>query len=368
MISFDDSTLIDSALADRMLAGDEPALPQSPRSGLAPLEMVLVLPLLMLFMGVIIVFGFAVTWKIRSEYVARDATWKVQHPRSHNLHPTSPEWPEDDPNANGYLNASNSAGDPIESFYDDDALQAALIRGPIQTMRVNSELLNFSRDVDEGVAVIQRNSTILPNFGRINYRTSHSILDDRFQYSTMSWRKRPDHTRRIGNASRRIPIIYEIPLEFVYDNGTIASIGASIDSLRQATLMAIDEDMEFYDWYKRLYRSPSGVDPLLPYVPPHPGAYSVIRDFHPRISTNNYRLDPEYVRRTIVEPFLSRIPRVPLTMARQTKSLYQRVLRYNERGLCQPPLTMQEQDQLQQGIEQLDEYIDRLNARAASNS
>ena len=118
----------------------------SNRAALAPLEVVFVLPLLMMFMGVIIIFGYAASWKIRSEVVARDVAWKVRYPRhgtySHSsvsdkegssvfeLHERSPEWPErrDD---NERLESFRGGGQRIADYANDVVVVAPIVRGAV---------------------------------------------------------------------------------------------------------------------------------------------------------------------------------------------------------------------------------------------
>ncbi len=106
--------------------------------GLAPVEMAIALPLLMLFMATIIAFGYAASWKIRSEVVARNVAWRDRHPRWANSDARALEWPEP-------ATMNRYAGADLATFADDDILQAPIIVGPIPQVNVDPETLNFSR-------------------------------------------------------------------------------------------------------------------------------------------------------------------------------------------------------------------------------
>ena len=62
----------------------------SPRArALAPLEMVLSLPILLFIMAVIINFGTLASWKVRGLSAARHAVWSSRWPRSRSTSPTN---------------------------------------------------------------------------------------------------------------------------------------------------------------------------------------------------------------------------------------------------------------------------------------
>ena len=63
------------------------------RSGLAPLELVLALPLLLMVMALMVGIGVAATWKVRAQVTARNAAWSHRWPRSGGANPRPVEWP-----------------------------------------------------------------------------------------------------------------------------------------------------------------------------------------------------------------------------------------------------------------------------------
>ncbi|MCA9107138.1 MAG: pilus assembly protein, partial [Planctomycetales bacterium] len=98
------------------------------RRGLATLELVLWIPVLLMVTALMVVYGTSVAWRIRGEVAARDAVWRVLTPRTGRSEPRPPEpmWPE----------ASNGATYGFEddaplSVIDDPAIQHPVIRGPI---------------------------------------------------------------------------------------------------------------------------------------------------------------------------------------------------------------------------------------------
>ena len=288
------------------------------RRGLAPVEMALTLPLLMGFVAALVAFGYAASWKIRSEVVARNIGWRNRHPRWANWNAYPAEWPT--------TATFGRHGAPRLSDLDQFSVtQAPVIRGPISQVNVNSNLLNISRDVVQSGAQIQRTPPLLPRLGKISYDTSHQFLDDFFTHSEMG----------ISNSSRRIPSIYELDLDFVSDSAPVLlAVSAIQNNPRRQLLIALEEDPEFIAWQD--------------------GA----PDFHPRVSNRSYELDIDWVREQRVERLLRSIDRLPQTMVRSTIRLYRRQINESE-----PPLSDASVSQLERKIEELEDYLDRLESR-----
>ena len=288
------------------------------RNGLAPVEMAIALPFLMLFMASIIAFGYAASWKIRSEVVARDVGWRNRFPRWANANARAVEWPEP-------ATMNRYAGPPLSNLDEDRVTEAPIIVGPLPQVNVNSNTLDLTRDVVVGNAQVTRRPPVLPRLGEISYDTEHPYLDDQFTHSEMG----------ISNYSRRIPIIYETDLDFILDSvGIRNAVSAIVNNRYRGLLMALEDDVEFIAWY--------GSAP----------------DFHPRISIRNYQLDRAWVRRNRVERLLTSIDRLPQTMVSATISLYRTQLN------TEPPLPMNVQNELDRKIRELEQYLDRLRARA----
>ena len=289
------------------------------RRGLAPVEMALTLPLLMAFVAALVAFGYAASWKIRSEVVARNVGWRNRHPRWVNWEAYPAEWPRS-------ATFDRHDGAQLSDLDQFSVTQAPVIRGPISQINVDSNVLNFSRDVIQGGAQIQRTPPLMPGLGQISYDTKHQYLDDFFTHSEMG----------IWNTSRRIPRIYDLDLDFVRGSGpVIAAISAIENNPQRQLLIALEDDPEFIAW--------SGSAP----------------DFHPRISTRNYELDVGWVRQRYVTGLLRSIERLPQTMANSTIRLYQQQI---DESI--PPLSDGAIAEVERKIEELQAYIERLRERA----
>ncbi len=230
------------------------------RRGVAPVEMTLVLPVLMLMMAVIIAFGFNACWKIRTEIVSRDVVWRDRHPHkghwSANQFVRNPEFPaarEGQALADGsgrteqaYWQVSRDRD--LVAFDDDEVTKAAIIRGPLRNINVNSELLNYSRGVELGTARILRKPNILPKLGQVDFESRHSNLGDSFQFAIMllsdwvfiGW----------NEPTRRIPYIYETELDYV--NGLPAYLNAiaQVEAVRIPLCLTIDEEALYYEEFQ----------------------------------------------------------------------------------------------------------------------
>lgn len=283
------------------------------RNGLAPLEMVLVLPLLMMVMAIIIVFGYASSWKLRSETVARDGVWRDRWHRFSNRNARAVEWPAP-------AITSVRSGTSIQSFDAEPVLDDPMIAGPIPNVNVNANLLDLSRGVRVGISDIDREPPIFASLTSIRYRDEHPILDNRFQIRQMG----------TSNWRRRMPLIWEIDLDFIRDSAAIMSAVAAIDNAPfAAQLVVLDRDEEFLAWY--------GTAP----------------DFHPR-ARRFCNTDRGWVGSVIVPRLLRSIDNVPQRMARAFIRLYSDQLN------AQPPPPFSTQQELQRRIDALRVWLDSL--------
>ena len=289
------------------------------RRGLAPVEMALTLPLLMGFVAALVAFGYAASWKIRSEVVARNVGWRNRHPRWVHWNAYPAEWP-----TSGSFDR-HGAGQ-LEDLAQFSVTEAPIIQGPISQVNVDANLLNISRDVIQSGAQIRRSPPLLPRLGEISYDTNHQYLDDFFTHSEMG----------ISNSSRRIPRIYDLDLDYVRDSAPVLqAVSAIQNNPRRQLLIALEEYPDFIAW--------QGGAP----------------DFHPRVSTRNYELDVDWVRQQRVAGLLRSIERLPQTMVRSTIGLYRRQINESE-----PPLPEATIAELERKIQELEDYLDRLEARA----
>jgi hypothetical protein len=165
-----------------------------PANGLAPLEMVAALPLLMCLMAAMYYFGAAAVWKVRALSVARNMVWSTRWPRTGTTMPRPVYWPVDGA-------TSSTAGPDNAPAIDDTRVQQPVVRGPLPAAQVNSNLLDPTRGLREGQASVQRKFPLPGTLGTRVIRAEDVILDDKWQH------------RRMGlssNITRRIPILYAL--------------------------------------------------------------------------------------------------------------------------------------------------------------
>src|SRR5688572_4120119 len=147
------------------------------RRGLAPLELVLALPLLLAVMALMIVFGNAAYWKVRGLSVARNAAWSNRWPRHGFDEPTPTPW------APGQF---SRRGSPEVEALDDPQLQHPVVRGPLPNdFVVDDELLNPARGALEGHTQGEFQPAMMPSLGAFRYDLAHNLIDDKFQYLQM---------------------------------------------------------------------------------------------------------------------------------------------------------------------------------------
>lgn len=150
------------------------------RSGLAPLELVLVLPLLMMVAGLMLFVANAGVWKLRAHAAAREAAFQSVHPRQSASASQPPEWQRPE------LTYSVAPGpavwnvDPLENH--------PLLRGPSwPPLTVNSHLLDGSQGMTVGQSQSAVRSGLWPQM-RVNYRFQREVFvlgSHQWQYDSM---------------------------------------------------------------------------------------------------------------------------------------------------------------------------------------
>ena len=288
------------------------------RRGLAPLEMVLVLPLLMMIMSMIIVFGYMISWKLRTETVARDAIWRDRSDRFANEFATPVEWPE----LYSQIDPSiwTSRGNDVVEFDNEPETNHPIIAGPIPNVVVRDRVLEFGRGVRVGVADLDEEAPIFSTLAPIRFRVDHPILDNQFRYWQLGH----------GNFQRRIPVIYEVELDFIRSSAAMQSaVAAIVNSAVYAQLVALDRDPEFIAW--------RGSAP----------------DFHPRVG-RFCETDRQVVRENQVASVIRRISQLPQRMARASIRLYQ------EQIDTQPDLPEATRQELQRRIDALEAWLETI--------
>jgi hypothetical protein len=315
------------------------------RRGLAPLEMVLAIPLVMFTVALSVIVGTAACWKIRASVVARDAIWSHRWPRGEP--PSAAGRPGDtyDPVPSGWPQSaafSHRGSRPLADL-DHQAFRNPVVRGPLPNqVVVNADLFDPTLRVRLGDSHLNRPPAMLPRLAPLSFNLEDPILDGKWQYRQMG----------IGsNTSRRLPVIYQFPDGDSSERNAFQRAYQNIISAPwRPALDVLDRDDEFIAWY--------GSAP----------------DFHPRLG-RFCSLDTMDVQQRLVERHIPRIdsqprpsnprydpPGVPERMTRSFLGMYRQQLRILQS--LPPPLTPQQQAQiaeLQRKIEILTAFLATLN-------
>ncbi len=306
-----------------------------PRAGLAPLELVLSLPVLLFIMGLMIVMGTAGSWKVRTLANSRQSVLRTLWPRTGSSDPHPIGWPE---------SATLDLDDGLPPLMANDPyVDFTVVRGPLlvdpetgKSIPVREELFEMKDGLRKGLARIQRDFPVMakmPPHGIDMYR-EHLVLDNCWQYEQMNIP---------SNQTRRILFLYpvdlsgQIPDEIANYTQAVVAILMNPDD---PVLRLLDRNMELR------YPPPAG----LSYSPP----YGIGRfpDYHlPEDGGLRRRLlnpeqvcsmDPAIMFESVEEPLISEIqgkerPRsnlrdagVPGRMTRDYLNMYQSHLDFIE--------------------------------------
>ena len=166
------------------------------RSGLAPLEMVLGLPLVLLLFALIINAGFTGMWKLRLLGAASEAAWRDRDQRNGLSDPEyrSTFWKQPDPGReeSPLTTSRGHAEDPLN--IPDQALAEA-VRADFRSLDVDSGLLDPKQDSYSNNANIRRHFPLLPDSlqmmqGNLNYMlVAHTLPYWKTRLPTMQCRR-----------------------------------------------------------------------------------------------------------------------------------------------------------------------------------
>ncbi len=323
----------------------------SARSGLSTLELIMALPILLMIMALMINYGVAACWKLRTLTVSRHAIWSTRWPRSAGGDPRPAMWPE--------TATIGTSGLDRWATLDDARVHHPVARGPLTPWaNVNEPLLNPARGPREGNARIERGFPMLGRMGAYRLHASNALLDDLWQYQRMGLS---------SNRQRRIPVLYELAqAPASYSQAYVQAVMAILNNPGRAALNPLDRDDEFLGYSTRFAWGTGAPD------------------FHPRLS-QFCSLDHEIAQER-VDDLIERIaghveydaegnetgrtPGLPDRMTRAWIGLYRRVIDQLEALIdAQPPpspganTAMQaEIDQLERQIEVLQEYLETLSS------
>src|SRR5262245_38123900 len=164
------------------------------RRGLAPLELVISVPLLLFAVALSVIFGAVTCWKVRGEVAARDAVFSSRWPRSGAL-PRSPEW--------RVFNSSRGVqGGPELTVLNDPVFQNPLIRGPMPAgIAVDSEMLDPKNHARIGDSHLTRDPPALGKLGPYSIDVQQPLLDGKWQFRQLGYS---------SNGSRRLRQLYDL--------------------------------------------------------------------------------------------------------------------------------------------------------------
>jgi hypothetical protein len=305
----------------------------APRSGLAPVELVLSIPLLLMVMALSVIVGNAACWKIRAAVVARNEIWSTRQPRSDT--PADP-WPAGWPQS---AKMNHSGSRPLSDL-NLPAFQNPLVHGPLPNVTVNSQLFDPTLSVHVGSDYIERTPAMLPRLGDYSFNVEHPLIDGTWAY----WQ-----TGQYSNETRRMPSLY--PNTPHQNSGEKAAYDEAYQSIATASfrgnLAVLDHDEELRAFY---------------------GNYP---NFHPAVRSF-CSLDPSFVRDNYMANsggLLTQIANVPKTITNRFLSMYRSqlatlkaILQAAQQVGDPPPPGIQAQiAALEQKVQTLQDYLASLN-------
>lgn len=312
------------------------------RRGLAPLEFVLWLPVLLFVMALMVNYGTMATWRVRSEVISRHAAWRERWPRSaaDEAAPDRPFWPD--------AAVMTTEPDIALDVLDVPEIDHPVVRGPIPNEFIVRPLLDPTRGAYKGVSQVRRELPLLPSLGDYNSGdVDTALIDHKWQVATMG----------IPNRFRRSVVLYELP--------------KTDPSLPEAFATAVENvlGIPHYDALAILDRDED--------IRKYTGGYV---DFHPRVRTNMCELDLEVVREEQVVPLvdtrdgeirLGEISLLPRTMTAFFMNMYRAAKERMEQRIetlqaeleSVPPPTPERQAQITAEIAALQAEIDIITPK-----
>lgn len=204
------------------------------RRGLAPLELVIAVPLFLFIMALMINFATVSAWRVRGLAVARQTVWAQRHPRNAATVPRPDYWPTP-----AGLGAGGVQDAPI---LDDPRVNLPVVRGPnLGTFRVNDQLLDPTRGFRQGTSDITRDFPMLASLGGYRLGSGTTILDNCWRYRQTGlpywWH---DHW------AHRLTALYQLPT--AGGNYLTLYVQAALSILnmpQRSDLLILDRDPEF---------------------------------------------------------------------------------------------------------------------------
>lgn len=220
------------------------------RRGLAPMEFVFALPVLLFTMALMVNFGVIAAWKVRTHTAARQVIWRARSLHSGNLDPNPVDWPR-----TASISWSGDRGlQTVGKFVNVMPITHPFAHGPVVSGQGHTGqsgyvymrdryLLNITDGVGQGTSNIKRPFALLPKMGAFEFTQNHSLLDTRGQFRSMGFG---------DNFSRRAKgwYIFEEGPAWASAEARFRQADQSIVSYPQAGVLAsIDRDIEFRQFY-----------------------------------------------------------------------------------------------------------------------
>lgn len=259
-------------------------------------------------MALMINFGVAGAWKVRTQVAARYAGWSTVAERTGQSNPPPDNWPR-----NALWEEANGENLPdVDQLWNGHpdllapSIRGAVLTSPHQKIPVTVERrLEMDDEVQRGHAVLDRPLPLLRGAtanGRFSYDLSQDLFDNRWQFFTMGFSNNEDMRALQWYAIEHQELARLDP-----------NIGYSWENLQQLKqelinnqmkchLYALDRDREF-----RIY-------------------YGSAPDFYPRV--RGCSMDVMDVHQRLFTPLIAEIDRLPVTVARRFFSMY-------DQWLCQ---------------------------------
>lgn len=204
--------------------------------GLAMLELVLALPILLLLMALIINFGTVSAWKVRALASARHSAWSTRWPRSGAGLPRPEFWP-----AGASL---GSSGWGTLDVLDDPRVNHPVVRGPmLHNFGVRDWLFHPGRGVREGQAEMSRRFPLVSSLGSYRLSARHRLLERYWDHREMGL---------FSTHERRTPVLYELPrAPQSYSEAYRQAAMAILTAPFRPHLAPLDRDQEFIGYARR---------------------------------------------------------------------------------------------------------------------
>lgn len=282
------------------------ALPQSRplhrRAGLAPLELTLVLPTLLCMLALMINFGVAGAWKVRTQVAARYAGWGAVAERTGPFNPRPDNWP-----AMATWEALTGSNLPeVDQLWNSHAdLLAAAVRGPMLTSPhqtkpvVVERRLEMDEEVQRGHARVQRPLPLLRGAtrdGQFGFNLNEDLMDNCWQFFTMGFQHNEDMRALDWYAIEH----HELAMLDPSIEGSYQRVQRALKKMREnpmkCQLYILDRDNEL-----RRY-------------------YGYANDFYPRI--RGCSMDVDDVSQRLVSPLMTEIEALPCTIGNRFAGMY----------------------------------------------